>query len=65
MCLTAVILAALSVGLSAWAVIQVEAIKRSTHQITYIDPMKQTFQPLTDEIRETLTKEPEEYSTLN
>jgi len=37
--------------------IEMRAMKKSTHQITYVDPLAQNFTSLTDEEKENLTKD--------
>jgi hypothetical protein len=41
---------------AVFAVIQVEAFKRSTHQVTFIDPAKQAFDSISDEQKKTLSQ---------
>jgi hypothetical protein len=49
------IFGALGFAAAAWACVQVEAMKRSTHQVTFIDPSKQKFESLDDLTKEKLT----------
>lgn len=52
----ALICSLFALKLSADVKIEVEAMKRSTHQITYIDPTKQNFSDFSSEVKENLTK---------
>lgn len=49
--LTALLFSMLATVGAIYACIQVEAFKRSTHQVTFLDPMKQTFENLSDEAK--------------
>jgi hypothetical protein len=60
---------------AVWALIEVKALQRSTHQVTYIDPFGKDraaaagedsadIPPLSDKERETLSKRPEAYDNL-
>jgi hypothetical protein len=53
----ALVFAILAFCLSAWSCIQIEAMKRSTHQITYIDPLTQNFDSLNKEQKEKMTEQ--------
>lgn len=41
-----------------WFFIQLEAMKRSTHQLQFVNPSMDEFVPLTESEKEVLTKEP-------
>lgn len=51
--------------LSAYCVIQIEALKRSTHQISYINPMEQNFDNLNPETINRFHKDDETMETVN
>jgi HAMP domain-containing protein len=54
--IAALVLSALACALAAWATIKVEAMARSTHQVTYIDPIKQAFDTIDKDTGEKLNK---------
>ena len=52
--ITALIFAVLAFAASIYNFIQYEAMKRSTHQVTFVDPNKQSFEDLNDELKKKL-----------
>lgn len=56
LCAVSLICSIYAVKFGADALIEVEAMKRSTHQITYIDPTKQNFSSFGEDARADLAK---------
>lgn len=54
----AIILAVCAFLFSAHAIIEVKAMQRSTHKVTFYNPANQEFTKLTDEQKTELTKDP-------
>lgn len=60
----AVIFAVLAFASSMYSIIQIESFKKSTHQITYIDPTKQNFSEFNSETKAKLAKSDETLDTI-
>lgn len=50
----ALILALFAFGAATYSMILIEAFKRSTHQVAFLDPTKQQFETLTESTKEKL-----------
>jgi hypothetical protein len=62
--IVAAIFAVLAFACAAWSLIQVEAFKRSTHQVTFVDPAKQSFEPVTDDVKEKLRPAAKDFDNI-
>ena len=47
----ALIFSVIALVIAAIALIEVKAMARSTHQVTFLDPTKQDFQAITDDLK--------------
>ena len=56
--MVSVVFSVMALAASIYAIINIEAFKRSTHQVTILDPKTQKFETITDEMKDNFTKEP-------
>lgn len=55
--LLSLFLSATSSVISIYCAIEVKAMQKSTHQVTFVDPAKQMFENLTEDTKKVLEKE--------
>lgn len=47
----------ISMAVAFFALVEVKAMQRSTHQVAFIDPSKQEFEKMTEDTKKVLEKE--------
>lgn len=62
--LTSLLLSLFALGFSMYLFIELKAAKNSTHQFTILDPSKQEFEKITEEMKKEADKPPAEYQSI-